>query len=57
LPLVHIGAMPVRIATSASGSRSKRRSASASCATTSSLTAFSFSGRFSEIVATRSAHS
>ena len=57
LALVYVGAarkarpLPLRIATSASGSRSKRRNASDSWRTTSSLTALSFSGRFSVIVA------
>src|SRR5579862_2695947 len=47
--------LPLRITTSASGSRSNRRNASASCATTSSLTAFNLSGRLIVIVAILSA--
>src|SRR5438045_4812978 len=53
-PLQKARPRPLRMATSASGSRSKRRKASASCRTTSSLTAFNLSGRFSVIVAIRS---
>src|SRR5438067_4206622 len=54
-PLQNARPLPFRIATSASGSRSKRRNASASWRTTSSLTALSLSGRFSVMVATWSA--
>src|SRR5215216_6771955 len=54
-PLEKARPLPLMIATSASGSRSKRCSAASSPSTTSSLTAFSLSGRLSVIVAIRSA--